>query len=601
MPLRQIHPHEITKEVRNRATIQNWVLGLILVVLILIFLEGHGLAQGIKPTGQNVQQVSCVSGCSSTSGPFFGSTFPLTGIALGAKNGGLFVNLAADASNNLNINCAVGCSASAGFLDNATFAPGTTPVSPTGGWYSTSPTNCTSGSACVPQLTIDRKLYVQAFQGGTWNVAQSGVWNVGQSGTWSVTVTQATGSNLHVVCDSGCFQTTQPVSGTVTANQGTSPWVNSITTWGGGTLGAMANYGTSPGAVLVPGVNAFITNTPAVSQSGTWNVGQSGSWTVSGTGNFTVTQATGTNLHMVCDSGCSSSAGFADNSAFTVGTTAINVLGGLYDTGADPTITNGSAARARVDSHSYLFVDCFTGCFQATQPISAASLPLPTGAAQDSSLTTIDTDLKANVTLHAGANIVGKVGIDQTTPGTTNGVQVNNFPGTQPVSCATAATCPVNASQVGGPWTTTDAADGSTGSAVPSKGIYVGGNGSGNLTGIISCDNSAAVSMSTATTTQIVAISGTAGRTYICSINLVAAAADNVALISGSGTNCASNVAGLAGGTTAATGWNFAANGGLTQGSGLGMIYKTVTTNNEICLVTSAATQLSGTITYTQF
>lgn len=33
-----------------------------------------------------------------------------------------------------------------------------------------------------------------------------------------------------------------------------------LPTWAGGTLGAMANYGTSPGAVLVPGVNAFITN-----------------------------------------------------------------------------------------------------------------------------------------------------------------------------------------------------------------------------------------------------------------------------------------------------------------------------------------------------
>lgn len=40
-----------------------------------------------------------------------------------------------------------------------------------------------------------------------------------------------------------------------------------ITNWGGGALGAMANYGTSPGAVLVPGVNAFITNTVAVTDS----------------------------------------------------------------------------------------------------------------------------------------------------------------------------------------------------------------------------------------------------------------------------------------------------------------------------------------------
>lgn len=41
--------------------------------------------------------------------------------------------------------------------------------------------------------------------------------------------------------------------------------------YAGSALGAMANYGTSPGAVLVPSVNAFITNVPAVSQSGTWN------------------------------------------------------------------------------------------------------------------------------------------------------------------------------------------------------------------------------------------------------------------------------------------------------------------------------------------
>jgi hypothetical protein len=142
---------------------------------------------------------------------------------------------------------------------------------------------------------------------------------------------------------------------------------------------------------------------------------------------------------------------------------------------------------------------------------------------------------------------------------------------------------------------------GATGSAVPTGAQYMGGIGSGNLTGVISCDNSSAINMSTATTTQIIAISGTGGRTYICSIDIVVGAADNVALISGSGTNCASNQAGLAGGTTAASGWNFAANGGLTKGSGLGMVYKTATTNNEVCLVTSATAQVSGSITWTQF
>jgi hypothetical protein len=50
--------------------------------------------------------------------------------------------------------------------------------------------------------------------------------------------------------------TSAVITGSITAN-------SSIVSWGGGVLGAMSNYGTSPGAVLVPGVNAFITNTPA--------------------------------------------------------------------------------------------------------------------------------------------------------------------------------------------------------------------------------------------------------------------------------------------------------------------------------------------------
>lgn len=85
-----------------------------------------------------------------------------------------------------------------------------------------------------------------------------------------------------------------------------------------------------------------------------------------------------------------------------------------------------------------------------TQPVSAASLPLPTGAATaanqataNSSLATIATNTGAAIP--AGSNIIGKVGIDQTAPGTTNGVQVNaalpaganTIGGTIPTSSAT--------------------------------------------------------------------------------------------------------------------------------------------------------------------
>ena len=53
----------------------------------------------------------------------------------------------------------------------------------------------------------------------------------------------------------------------VPVTQGTSPWVDDITQWANVALGAPSNYGTSPGAVNVPGVNAFVTNTIAVTDT----------------------------------------------------------------------------------------------------------------------------------------------------------------------------------------------------------------------------------------------------------------------------------------------------------------------------------------------
>jgi hypothetical protein len=50
-------------------------------------------------------------------------------------------------------------------------------------------------------------------------------------------------NGLWVNCKTGCSSST------------------SIVSWAGATLGAMANFGSNPGAVLVPGVNAFVTNT----------------------------------------------------------------------------------------------------------------------------------------------------------------------------------------------------------------------------------------------------------------------------------------------------------------------------------------------------
>lgn len=102
----------------------------------------------------------------------------------------------------------------------------------------------------------------------------------------------------------------------------------------------------------------------------------------------------------------------------------------------------------------------------------------------------------------------------------------------------------------------------------------------------------------TATTTEITsALAGASTHYYICSIALVSAGANNVAIVDDDTDNCASVTSGVMGGTTAGEGFNLAANGGLTIGNGQGSIARTVGTNRVLCIVTSAAVQLSGTIT----
>lgn len=97
-------------------------------------------------------------------------------------------------------------------------------------------------------------------------------------------------------------------------------------------------------------------------------------------------------------------------------------------------------------------------------------------------------------------------------------------------------------------------------------------------------------------------INGVSGlKTYICQINLITATAQNVALIEGTGTVCGTSTAGMAGGATAATGWNFAANGGIALGDGRAMVAKTITAADNICLLPSGAGQISGNVTYAQF
>lgn len=107
------------------------------------------------------------------------------------------------------------------------------------------------------------------------------------------------------------------------------------------------------------------------------------------------------------------------------------------------------------------------------------------------------------------------------------------------------------------------------------------------------------ISITTNTTTRIVAPTA-AKRTYICYLLLTSAAADNIGIVEGTGGTCGAGTAGVIGGTTAANGPNFAANGGISLGNSGYAVAATAGTNVDLCLITSAATPLAGHIAWVQ-
>lgn len=96
-------------------------------------------------------------------------------------------------------------------------------------------------------------------------------------------------------------------------------------------------------------------------------------------------------------------------------------------------------------------------------------------------------------------------------------------------------------------------------------------------------------------------ITGSAGKqTYICFAKIITASAQNIAWVEGTGTVCATNTAGMAGGATAATGLNFSANGGDVEGGAGFWTMKTATSGDNVCLFLSGSGQTSGNYRYVQ-
>jgi len=106
--------------------------------------------------------------------------------------------------------------------------------------------------------------------------------------------------------------------------------------------------------------------------------------------------------------------------------------------------------------------------------------------------------------------------------------------------------------------------------------------------------------ISLTTNTQI--ISGIASqKIYICHVNLVVSKPTNLAIVEGTGSTCGTGTAGVFGGSTAATGWNFGSNGGIATGNGVNVLRRTATAADNVCILTSSNGQVSGLIVWSSF
>lgn len=113
------------------------------------------------------------------------------------------------------------------------------------------------------------------------------------------------------------------------------------------------------------------------------------------------------------------------------------------------------------------------------------------------------------------------------------------------------------------------------------------------------CGSTAKIFVPISQTTGTQILTGTASnRTYVCQLTLSTATTQNFALVSGTGSVCATSTAAMIGGTTAATGFIASANWAIVLGDGKGTVAKSTVDANNVCILMSSTGQLSGVLSY---
>jgi len=247
-----------------------------------------------------------------------------------------------------------------------------------------------------------------------------------------------------------------------------------------------------------------------------------------------------------------------DQAAFTGGTSNFTPAGGVFNDAA--TLSSGQQGTMRLTTKRAAIVDVDTA-----------------GNALYSALT---------ASIPAGTNLIGKVGIDQTTPGTTNAVSATNFPSAVATGTgAQGATVPRFT-------VATDSATVAGSATLPAGTNTVGNVGSDPSSGKAT-PTEAFLALPATTTTQIIALSGST-KTYVTSAVVLAGGTVNVTFKYGTGSNCGT-------GTTTLNGpWPLTAQAGFSKGSGLGAVM-IVPAGQALCITTDDSVTGGVDLTYQQF
>jgi hypothetical protein len=300
-----------------------------------------------------------------------------------------------------------------------------------------------------------------------------------------------------------------------------------------------------------------------------------------------------TALKVNCVVGCGAASTFSDNAAFSAGSTAVNNLSAVFNDSI-AALTSGNAGAVRSTSDRMLYVNvgklggtALSGANVVDSGNTAFRVNYVVGCAAagftDNSAFTAGTTTEGNVggVFNDGLSTLssGNAAAARITASRAIHVNLRNASGTE----IGTASNPMRVDPTGTTAQPVKITDGT------------------NTVVVDPCKGQTKLFVSINQTANAQLASGTSSKKiYICSIHVVVAAATNVALVEGTGSVCATGTAGVSGfgGATAATGWNFAANGGIVLGNGDSSLGAEGTAADNLCVYNSGSGQVSGGVSY---